>query len=625
MLKKIVSWISENPPEENLNEIILDGSGKTYSEGTDAIKTDDNWSDKSAGTKTSTSKGSLTEKNEISYIQRCHEENEENLFADGDKESVSITISDSNDDNVQNETKEEKNNYNQLIRERLSPIKNSFESVNLDNIVIKRDTVNLTIKSSSASTNEPQPSCLRNISDLKQRTTSGTRCPRSIFTHTEIRNDKQCDSRILKTSNKHSSFEVSDQKTKNQLFSVRESSLAHFAEKYRKPESSDSVYGTLFVVGCCKAIPNHLAEKMSTKYTLHKRAKANGLIEASNIVTSDVKESLSVSPTKHVILYRSNNSRSVVVVFKHDPLSDLFQIGRYEKYPVDFTVDDTNPQDKARHGVSRFACRISVRRDANHEARIYAGAFDSSQEISLSESCLVHNYCGKMDGFTTNGVLILKPDDKCLTNWREVSVSGYIYPLRSSTMDVAKRPRILEESNILKDGTLIDLCGVTLIWRTPEGLKEVPSEYYLNRLQSTLHKYTPEGSLLYKDSCTLVSQSERAVKKAYVYLSCGHVIGLSLSKRPDNCGKGWSCPTCRCIGPIKEFAIGAEPGFYFAEEGPSYAAFKPCGHVATQKTVDFWSSIDIPNHRSIQYSVCPFCGQKLNFINKYVKLFLPII
>lgn len=31
-----------------------------------------------------------------------------------------------------------------------------------------------------------------------------------------------------------------------------------------------------------------------------------------------------------------------------------------------------------------------------------------------------------------------------------------------------------DESNVLQDGTLIDLCGATLLWRSAEGLANSP-------------------------------------------------------------------------------------------------------------------------------------------------------
>lgn len=31
-----------------------------------------------------------------------------------------------------------------------------------------------------------------------------------------------------------------------------------------------------------------------------------------------------------------------------------------------------------------------------------------------------------------------------------------------------------DETNVLQDGTLIDLCGATLLWRSSEGLAKSP-------------------------------------------------------------------------------------------------------------------------------------------------------
>lgn len=608
-LKKVVSWISENPPDENSNEITKEGFEKSLNKSTEATKTDDNWS--STRTEMSTIGESFAEQNEIIDIQRSNKEKAKN----DDNGSVSLTISNDKTDNTETETNRENTGCNHFMQERLLIRK----SVVNGDAVIEKENTDISAKLNSVFNYELQPSFLKEVRNSENHTTSNSRPSRSIFTQNENKCDEQCDNMVMETFNKYSSVGVSEHLEKNEVFPVSISSLDNYAAKHR-PES---FYGTLFVVGCSKVLPNHLADKMNTKYTLRKRSKASGLIEANSFVTSaDVKESFSATPTKHVILYPSDNHRSLVVTFKHDPLSDLFQIGRYEKHPIDFSVYDISPLNKARNGVSRFACRISVRRDENHEARIYAGAFDSSGTIFVG---LAHDYCGKMDGFTTNGVLIYKPNEILPSNWREVSVSGYIYPMRSAKIDVSKRARILTESNILVDGTLIDLCGVTLIWRTPEGLKRTPTEYYLNHLQSTLHKHTPESVLLPRNSRMIVSQVERAVKKCYVFLACGHVTGLAFSKLPDDYANGLRCPDCKAFGPIKEFTVGTEPGFYFDEEAPSYAAFKPCGHVATQKTVEFWSGVQIPNHRNIQRSICPFCGQNLNFITKYVRLALPII
>jgi pellino len=110
-----------------------------------------------------------------------------------------------------------------------------------------------------------------------------------------------------------------------------------------------------------------------------------------------------------------------------------------------------------------------------------------------------------MDGLTTNGVLIMHPKGKfCGGNalcglWRETSLGGDVFSLRESRSAQQKgQPvslrlnlshaftchthgttlchlsQIKEESNVLQDGTLIDLCGATLLWRSAEGLQNSP-------------------------------------------------------------------------------------------------------------------------------------------------------
>lgn len=38
--------------------------------------------------------------------------------------------------------------------------------------------------------------------------------------------------------------------------------------------------------------------------------------------------------------------------------------------------------------------------------------------------------------------------------------------------------QVEDETNILQDGTLIDLCGATLLWRSAEGLAKSPVSIY---------------------------------------------------------------------------------------------------------------------------------------------------
>lgn len=61
--------------------------------------------------------------------------------------------------------------------------------------------------------------------------------------------------------------------------------------------------------------------------------------------------------------------------------------------------------------------------------------------------------------------------------WRETSVRGGVYSLRETRSVPSKSQRVDSESNVLVDGTLIDLCGATLVWRSQSGELEVASRW----------------------------------------------------------------------------------------------------------------------------------------------------
>ncbi|VDO48430.1 unnamed protein product [Onchocerca flexuosa] len=69
--------------------------------------------------------------------------------------------------------------------------------------------------------------------------------------------------------------------------------------------------------------------------------------------------------------------------------------------------------------------------------------------------------------------------------WREVSVDGDIYNIRETRSSTKRGELLANESNELQDGTLIDLCGATLLWRTAEGLMKSPCR---SELESRLNE-----------------------------------------------------------------------------------------------------------------------------------------
>lgn len=102
-----------------------------------------------------------------------------------------------------------------------------------------------------------------------------------------------------------------------------------------------------------------------------------------------------------------------------------------------------------------------------------------------------------MDGLTTNGVLVMHPrngftEDSKPGIWREISVCGNVFSLRE-TRSAQQRGKMVEiETNQLQDGSLIDLCGATLLWRTAEGLSHTPTVKHLEALRQEINAARPQ-------------------------------------------------------------------------------------------------------------------------------------
>ena len=68
-----------------------------------------------------------------------------------------------------------------------------------------------------------------------------------------------------------------------------------------------------------------------------------------------------------------------------------------------------------------------------------------------------------------------------------------------------------------------------------------------------------------------------------------------------------------------KLTMGTEPAFY-VDSGPPDYCFVPCGHMANEKTVKYWSGIPIPCGTSGFQSACPFCAVPLAGAPGYQKL-----
>jgi pellino protein len=181
-----------------------------------------------------------------------------------------------------------------------------------------------------------------------------------------------------------------------------------------------------------------------------------------------------------------------------------------------------------------------------------------------------------LDGVTTNGVLIMHPTqgftgaDSKSGEWMEVSVCGAVFKLNESRLSpcISKQQVTNKSSNVLRDGTLIDLCGATLVWRSPDGLAQTPTKHYLDMNLAHLNRSRPQcpvglKTLVFPTSASpvalqfmqaavnqRVNNLNLMVKKLgdrvpMVYLKCGHVHGHhDWGVKKDN---ERECPLCRKV------------------------------------------------------------------------------
>ncbi|KAG2467155.1 PELI1 ligase, partial [Polypterus senegalus] len=178
------------------------------------------------------------------------------------------------------------------------------------------------------------------------------------------------------------------------------------------------------------------------------------------------------------------------------------------------------------------------------------------------------------------------------------------------------------ETNELLDGSLIDLCGATLLWRTAEGLSHTPTVKHLEALRQEINAARPQCPVGF-NTLAFPSMKRKEVvdeKQPWVYLNCGHVHGYhNWGNKEERDGKDRECPMCRSRGPYVPLWLGCEAGFY-VDAGPPTHAFSPCGHVCSEKTVAYWSQIPLPHGTHTFHAACPFCAQQLMGEQGYIRL-----
>ncbi|XP_064503722.1 E3 ubiquitin-protein ligase pellino homolog 1 isoform X2 [Pseudopipra pipra] len=402
------------------------------------------------------------------------------------------------------------------------------------------------------------------------------------------------------------------------------------------PSKAPVKYGELIVLGYNGSLPNGDRGRRKSRFALFKRPKANGVKPSTVHIACTPQAAKAISnKDQHSISYTLSRAQTVVVEYTHDSNTDMFQIGRSTESPIDFVVTDTVPGSQSNSDtqsvqstISRFACRIICERNPPFTARIYAAGFDSSKNIFLGEKAAKWKTSdGQMDGLTTNGVLVMHPrngftEDSKPGVWREISVCGNVFSLRE-TRSAQQRGKMVEnETNQLQDGSLIDLCGATLLWRTAEGLSRTPTVKHLEALRQEINAARPQCPVGF-NTLAFPSMKRKDVvdeKQPWVYLNCGHVHGYhNWGNKEERDGKDRECPMCRSVGPYVPLWLGCEAGFY-VDAGPPTHAFSPCGHVCSEKTTAYWSQIPLPHGTHTFHAACPFCAHQLAGEQGYIRL-----
>ncbi|KAM4851365.1 E3 ubiquitin-protein ligase pellino homolog 3 isoform X2 [Urocitellus parryii] len=364
-----------------------------------------------------------------------------------------------------------------------------------------------------------------------------------------------------------------------------------------QPGEEPIKYGELIVLGCCEeggeeteaqrgevtgprahscyngCLASGDKGRRRSRLALSRRPHANGVKPdvMHHISTPLVSKALS-NRGQHSISYTLSRSHSVIVEYTHDSDTDMFQIGRSTENMIDFVVTDTSPGGGAAEGpsaqstISRYACRILCDRRPPYTARIYAAGFDASSNIFLG---------------------------------------------------------VENESNVLQDGSLIDLCGATLLWRTPAGLLRAPTLKQLEAQRQEANAARPQCPV---GLSTLAFPSPARGRTApdkqqpWVYVRCGHVHGYhGWGCRRERGPQERECPLCRLVGPYVPLWLGQEAGLCL-DPGPPSHAFAPCGHVCSEKTARYWAQTPLPHGTHAFHAACPFCGAWLTGEHGCVRL-----
>ncbi len=370
-----------------------------------------------------------------------------------------------------------------------------------------------------------------------------------------------------------------------------------------------------------------------------KSAKGTNQIVTRRVVAGNFEHLLDSSLTSA----STRSGKFVVTEMVSDPSKDYYQFGRSNDGSNDFVIRGPIKLKKNNTifgSVSRYAMRIECERLPPYKCFIFAGGFNSSNELVLDNISDI----GDGDGVTTFGIRILKPGSNI---WLEISVKG-----KCTTTAISVE---LEHDNELVDNTVIDLSGALLLFRksnylsskfTPEAIigqlnsakPQCPVLFHdlyfsytssrerqfraLKRLEESDQGYIPYGDIVIPISDHYDVEDNR---KPYIFPNCGHVQGFHRSM------VGQNCPICRGDSPFVPLAIPCE--FSICQDMPTHV-FNPCGCAAAKNTCEKWSNLKLPVPYTIQYDekshsvhtdyrgVCPFCCCELDTKKPFTRIIL---
>lgn len=396
-------------------------------------------------------------------------------------------------------------------------------------------------------------------------------------------------------------------------------------------------YGRLVVIGTNGCLPHGNKARRKSFYHLKKRLKGNGVLIPNNNsiscghIFNHPSDSLLVKNQDEYNALFHFDKKYYVIKHQKDENTDMFQIGRSTAQHIDIVLMDilpgsSNPnhQNFNQHSqtstISRYSCRIICNRNPPYKSYIFAGCYDASRNMKISGPSWL-SLKDKIDGFhSKNGVLI----KKCATEfnndslhhsgpWVEVTASGNVYSLRSQRGGITLGRKIEDIDNELTDRTLIDLGGVTLLWRSENIRDKFSEKLPLYAVDSMISNNTSSfwqlSDFAFPGENLTFDEFEQD-QKPWVFLRCGHVHGWINELEVEDINETETlhiCPECRLETKHVPLILGEESSFYF-DNGPISHCFVPCGHVCSMLTARYWWQCKGPQFDRPSVSICPFCA-----------------